>query len=290
MAAISGRGSHADASAAPTIICAFNDRYLSLANVALFSLATHMKTARSVNVHLLQSGIPEQRQSALEERLEDVGLIVSWHDVPALMSSSQPLVGSLARMSPHYHRLLLDHVLPADTAKAIYLDVDVLVRADIDQLWRTELNDSLVGACVDYLPTFGTAVQNFQALGIAAEAKYFNTGVLLVNLDLWRAAGISRKVLDCTEQNSAYLNAQGKFHQYDQYGINVVLHDRWHELHERWNYGSEKPFADAAVVHFVGNGKPLSPTCTAQFRDMFFDYLERSGCSQEFHEKFSSRG
>jgi len=269
-----------------TIVCAFDGRYLPFAGVALFSLATHMHSPHSVKLHLFYSSISQRSLSEANDYFQHLGFTVEWHDVLATAITKKAQFRSYTSRSPHYHRLLMPYLLPTNTSKVIYLDVDLIVLCDIQDLWRTNLDGRVVAGCRDYLDNFGVAVANYADLGILAEDKYFNSGVMVVDLHAWRAGAVSRRVMECTERNSDYLDALGKFHQYDQYGINVVLNRRWLELDPLWNYGSEKPYRPAAIVHFNGHGKPWSRSCTPEFRDIFYDQLERSGWLGAFNTEF----
>jgi hypothetical protein len=66
------------------------------------------------------------------------------------------------------------------------------------------------------------------ALGLDT-ARYFNSGVLLIDLEAWRDAEIGRALLELGHQRAAELEWA------DQDGLNLLLADRRLELHPRWN-------------------------------------------------------
>jgi lipopolysaccharide biosynthesis glycosyltransferase len=120
------------------------------------------------------------------------------------------------------------------------------------------------------------AVANWEALALDPDAPYFNSGVLLIDLVAWRAAEVSQRALFICEEHSDRLLAQGKWPQYDQYGLNVTLMGRWKELEQVWNYGTDMPPFDARIVHYIGNGKIGLPTCHPHFSRLFFSMLSRT--------------
>lgn len=268
------------------IACALDDRYVPLAGVALYSLATCHRLANPIHAHLFASGVAAERRQMLTYRLREVGVQSHWHDVSPHRLTSDPVLAPYVMLTPHYHRLLMPYLLPRFVKRALYIDVDVMVLADVHELWKTSLDHYVTAACLDYLEKVGTGISNYEALGLQADDSYFNSGVMLIDMVAWRAARVSERVLTCTQRNRPYLDALGKFHQYEQYGLNVVLYRRWKELHIKWNYGSEKPFCDAAIVHFNGHGKPWSKTCKLEFKDLFFSFLERSGWMREYQAAF----
>ena len=76
---------------------------------------------------------------------------------------------------------------------------------------------------------------------ISDTAKYFNSGIMIIDFEPWRKQNISKKVIDFINENSSedFL----VFH--DQDALNAILYDQWHELHPRWN----------AQTHIIMNEK-----------------------------------
>ena len=85
-----------------------------------------------------------------------------------------------------YARLLLPEVLPADATFALYLDVDMLVLRDLGALWLADLHSASVGAVPDGMDavSIGGAPAFAQ---VPRVRRYFNAGVLLMDLDRCRA-------------------------------------------------------------------------------------------------------
>ena len=78
--------------------------------------------------------------------------------------------------------------------KGLYLDSDIIVLGDISKLYNNDIQDNIIGACVDMsiqdVPEFLNYVEN--AVGID-RAKYVNSGVLLMNLEKMREEKFSSK-------------------------------------------------------------------------------------------------
>ncbi len=85
------------------------------------------------------------------------------------------------------YRFFIPDVLPADIEKAIYLDADIIVNLDINELWQIELDDKILGVIT--APSIGTPINKQDKIhldGYVEAADYFNSGVLLMNLKLFR--------------------------------------------------------------------------------------------------------
>ncbi|OCH83722.1 glycosyl transferase [Obba rivulosa] len=102
--------------------------------------------------------------------------------------------------------------------RVLYLDADVLVRASLHNLWKTDLCGKPIAAVQDAaFPTGRHGVQG---------APYFNTGVLLMDLVLIReeVTGLRER---CREMVEAEIR--------DQDALNAHFASRWLPLDAKWN-------------------------------------------------------
>ncbi|SPC37067.1 glycosyltransferase family 8 protein [Latilactobacillus fuchuensis] len=164
-----------------------------------------------------------------------------------------------------YYRILIPTII-TDPAidRILYLDCDFLCQTDLGALWQTALGDHYLAAVED--AGFHNRLAQMQV--DYQSDRYFNSGMLLIDLAKWRAANISQQVVDYINQNPEKL----RFH--DQDALNAVLHDRWLALHPKWNAQTymmlnEVPHPEVAgakayiearqspgLIHFCGHAKP----------------------------------
>ncbi|MHC5828967.1 MAG: glycosyltransferase family 8 protein, partial [Nostoc sp.] len=97
---------------------------------------------------------------------------------------------------------------------------------------------------------------NYQELGISPESKYFNSGVLVMNLKKWREDQIFEKVIEYLTINKQYV----RWH--DQDALNAILAGKWGELEPGWNqmpylfqYSSwqDSPFTEDVFNQLINN-------------------------------------
>src|SRR5262249_50323413 len=119
-------------------------------------------------------------------------------------------------------------------------------------------------------------------LGLPMSAAYFNSGVMLVNVEGFCDAGIGADAI-------AYLGA-GKFVGHDdQSALNAILSGRWLEISPLWNwmFGTRERMTeryDPAIVHFIGSNKPWKDRKAKhhpKYRAEMQTYLAASG-EQDF--------
>lgn len=292
----------------PVVLCASDDNYVKPLAVTLRSAATNLAAGSHLHVVLMDGGISESNFNGLRETLIDLPISIN------VMKINRSEVSDLGT-SHHithtaYFRLLAGRLLPPEIDKVIYLDSDVLVNADLNQLWNLELGDQYCLAATDIACPFVDAYQasqqnpeikkaipyfaaispvaNWRELGLDGAANYFNSGVMVLNLRRWRRESIDRKLLACLRKNSAFVWC------WDQYALNVVFAGQWGQLPLHWNQGAHvfeypdesyspvgtKDFLrlrdDPAVVHYTTEFKPWKYEPFHPGRDQFFDALDET--------------
>ena len=109
------------------------------------------------------------------------------------------------------YRLFVPQILPNTIDKIIYLDSDILVNLDIKELWQIELGDKIF-ATVREILSRGSALRVNQTIplcnyGFVKGEDYFNSGVLVMNLNLLRS------------EEETLLDGAKFIHQHPQCGI-----------------------------------------------------------------------
>lgn len=187
------------------------------------------------------------------------------------------------------YRILLPEVLSC--RRTIYLDADTVTRTSLLPLWRMSLDGKSTGAVREAQAPWaaGPMGTDWRDLGMSPDTAYFNSGVLLIDLDAWRREGIGPAALDVLRRTRPRWG--------DQCALNAVLGGRWLELPRRWNLQTadaagrgiawalwrgdvEAALADPAVVHYSERIKPWHAAPQAHpLAPLWFDQLERTALS-----------
>lgn len=148
-------------------------------------------------------------------------------------------------------RLLMPRHLP-NIDKIIYLDGDLLFNRDINELWNVDISSRCLAAVSDYGIANGRYNIPIVTNGIISKDRYFNAGVLLLNLNNIRKKG------DLLELSLEYLNNNPDSPLPDQDALNYYFNDNTLLLDNDWNvfvsYEKEKTFQvrEDVVYHFAG--------------------------------------
>lgn len=151
-----------------------------------------------------------------------------------------------------YARLLLPDLVKAD--KLLYLDSDILVTGSIEEMVSTDLTGKFVACCPDV--EINSLSEDSEILGKSRDDQYFNAGVLLVNLKMWREAGVQSKLIKALKNNPE------RYTRHDQTAMNWFFNGNVHFLSSKYNcdsrtYSYEN---DTAIIHYIAGNKPWSVT------------------------------
>jgi lipopolysaccharide biosynthesis glycosyltransferase len=272
--------SRSDAGPTITVACAADAEYIRPLAVMLRSVLRCFSAELALTFHLAGTGIPTRDAEALDNLCAEHRAEIQLHELGAADLSGLPTWGRMSVAT--YHRLLLADLLPDEVKKVIWLDCDLLVRADLARLWETDLGGCHLLAVRDPLVPLVSSrygVRRWRELGLPAGGGYFNAGVMLIDLERWREDEVGKRA-------AAYLKAnRGSVMFWDQEGLNAVLCGRWGELDSRWNEfpGSfvREPRPGAAgepwIVHFSGNLKPwILPRPARGNRALFYEVLDET--------------
>lgn len=148
-------------------------------------------------------------------------------------------------------RIMLPELL-TDLSKIIYLDADLLVNRDILELWNTDIADYCLAAVPDSEVINGSVTPIAVKLQQVSAKRYFNSGVLYMNLDNIRQDGnMCKRILSYIEQNNS-TNLP------DQDALNALYNNKTLLLDGSWNYfarnvhirGEKK--IEKKIYHYVG--------------------------------------
>jgi len=216
--------------------------------VTILSLLAKSEDASSINLYVVDSGITDESWLRLSEA-------VSQHPKPPQLIRT---IFSREKLDDYkfpgtrgplpYARLFLPELLQSD--KVLYLDADLLVCRDVIELDTLELNGY---ACASVLNEDGATIdfdfsnEKCRELNIDPKSNYFNTGLLFMNLDYWRAHDMTRKCLDFLGKHECKL--------VDQSAINAVMNKYIMPVDRCWN----------RLSNFLTPVELASPNCIVHY-------------------------
>lgn len=227
-------------------------------------------TTQSLHLHILHDDTLTPRGRAkLAAMAEATGQGMDFHPIspeaclPGVDEHS-PILRPLT-FATLYRLFIPDLPGLARCERLLYLDTDMIVETDLSELWDTDLRGALLGAvpdpclCGALLRPVRTRKDQWardvarysMALGIPM-ARYFNAGVLLLNL----AAIREQRLFDAATQ--LVLGEPRLLHP-DQDALNKVFFDRSMVLPKKFNYllhTDDVTGLTEGIWHYSGPRKP----------------------------------
>ena len=168
-----------------------------------------------------------------------------------------------------YYRLFLPDLYP-ELKKAVYIDADTVLLADIAELYKTDLGTNLVGAVPDGAVQSVKEFQDYVELvvGLKDYNNYFNAGILVMNLEELRNYRFQVKFM--------YLLDTIKFKvAQDQDYINRLCKGRVTIIDNSWNTmpgaNPDKRSKNPKLIHYNLSNKPWHLD-NVPYEEYFWDF------------------
>ena len=261
---------------------AADENYAQHLGVAMMSLLHNIASDVSVNFTIIGDNLSAKSTSRLKHIASGNNLSI---DFPVQdFQNFKDLTVNRHLTRATYARLALPDIIDVD--KVLYLDSDIIVRADISKLWEIDISEYYSGSVLDTYVNGPYGQSRIDPrLGLAAGEDYFNAGVLLLNLKKCRQDNVMKKAISFKLQNP-----DSTYH--DQDGLNAAMHGRWLPLNPCWNvqtsafrlcyngkYRRNLPaetieaVKNPAIVHFTSVAKPWHYGCYWPYVDEYYKYL-----------------
>lgn len=129
-------------------------------------------------------------------------------------------------------RLAFSKILP-DVDRILYLDVDTIVNANIEELFEIDMKDKAVCGIRD------------KGMPGKDSNPYVNSGVLLMNLDYIRNSNLDDRMIEMLNTKERYLYP-------DQDVMNIVCANHKGLISDKYNTFSVFDCSEAKIIHYAG--------------------------------------
>lgn len=271
------------------IVYITDENYSMPTMVSIVSLLENRKKEREYLVYIIGDTLRrETKQHFMDLKTDGVEIVL----LNVEGEEYQKLADTCLSKGIHVSRsALYKFQLPAliPEKKVLYLDGDVIVNKDISSLFDNKLGDAYVAAAEETGNGIWDNCYLAERIGIL-DGRYFNSGVMLLNLEKMRNDEISKKLLDFRIKEKNYFM--------DQDALNYVLGRKRKELERKYNFMStifnyytldeinkKLCFAEykslsecleaQTVIHLTDKMKPWQYNIP-WFSDLFNKYYEKS--------------
>lgn len=260
------------------ILITLDSNYIRPLKVMLKSLFLNNQGER-FSIYLMHSSLTEEEIVDLEKYVESHGSRLLVVPIDDGFFANAPVLSRYPKEM--YYRLLAFKFLPQDLDRILYLDPDILVINPIRELYDTDLDGYLYAAAYHDLIT----VKEINRIRLSPyEIKaYYNSGVLLMNLELQRQEIDEQEIVRFVEANRTKLILP------DQDVLNALYSKRIKTLDEKlYNYDArfyqyyklmsnrlwdmDHVIRNTVILHFCGKKKPWKKNYSGKFHSLYKHY------------------
>lgn len=195
-----------------------------------------------------------------------------------------------------WYRVLLPNILPTNIHRILYLDADVIVKDNLQELFLLNMENKAIAGTID-IETFN--IKTFERCGYEQEKRYICAGVMLMNLDFWRKHNLTEQIIEWGRIN----NDRIKFPDQDtinflcrndkvilplRYGIQSAFftNDQFYQepLAKELSDSINKP----AIIHYAGCAPWIKELSTHLLTHEWIKYNQM--LSQPVKRKYMTKG
>lgn len=208
------------------VLYQFNEKYAPYAGTSMTSLFENNRHFEVIRIFILGEELSQDSIERLLKTGRKYDREIVFVDTAALIEKMQALHLPAYRGSYAANiRLFLPELLEASVDRLLYLDADTIVDGRLDELMGISMGDYPAAMALDSL------VRHHKLrLGFSKEEPYFNSGVILFQMERWRQEKCSEKILEHVKTVRAHYPSP------DQDLLNVVCRGRIMTLPPEYNF------------------------------------------------------
>lgn len=246
--------------------------YALQAQVWMLSLVKTQST--SVQVVVFGNGWSD-KDKRITKALENELIKVEFREVNAdqfanvQLKSGFPLATAYNVLAPLF--------LLGGESRAIYMDADMVVTEDLSALWTMQLGTPLAAVLDAHIVWMASPSmwRPWKEEGLKPLTPYLNTGLMLMDLDRWRAEKLTERTLHFLEKYELPC--------VDQDALNLALRGRFDQLHPRYN---SMPYHHLKMLRYLDSvedddiiGEAITKPAVIHYHRSFFGKPWTFGCT-----------
>lgn len=263
------------------LLVTLNSGYVEPLKTMLYSVHVN-NPDEHIHLWLLHASLTATEVAAIQQLTTAFGWTLSNEKVATDFTAGVPLIKRYPREM--YFRLLSGQILPTTVKRVIYLDPDLLVINALRPLWEIDLQGHMLAAAVHRGVT--GIVDSVNQLRLGTKTSYFNSGILVMDLEQARAKIKLADITAAIDQHESELILPDQDILNFLYGADIL------EIPEEiWNYDTRKylsyqtrslnqhdihwVMAHTAILHYCGTPKPWEAASDSKFTSLFLYHQQQ---------------
>lgn len=269
------------------LVFSFDENYVSTFRVFLYSIYSNNKD-EAINIYLLHYDMREEILADLQEEI--TGYHYNFYPLDCKHFIEEKDKVSITRYYTieMYLWLFAPYILPEEVDRALYLDPDIINLNSIRKFYDLDFEDNLFIA-MDY-KIKNQIIQPFNnlRLGTFFAEHYFNSGVVLMNIDKLRKERSSAEISEAVVDNKAILILPDqdvfnhlyaddiKSEEWEIFNMDPRLYQLFNlVMPEKYNFDWVEE--EIVFIHYAGQHKPWLErnTYKMDLGEYYFGYEEK---------------
>ena len=271
------------------VLYSTDNNYALHAAASIYSLLEHNSDFEEINLCIIDDDIAPDVKDKLNTMISEFpNAIVTFFPFEKL--KPKLAIKETWFASVGYARLMLSEITDVD--KILYIDCDTIINASLEDLWNTDMSGYCVAGVQD-----NPAIYALTTVGMEKTDRYINSGVMLINMKLWKEKDIEAKMLEMIKNHNGFV-----FH-HDQGIINGVCKGLIKILPPKFNtmsqffllnakqikslydidtYYTQEELDEAVknpvIIHYIRKffDRPWMKDCTHPLKNLYVEYLEKT--------------
>lgn len=245
------------------VCLSLDNTYIKQLICTLLSILRNANNDDYFNFFILQNNLSIEDKDKITELVKTKNCQITFIYVDYNLFNDLPSFKTYTHISKAaYFRLFMADLLK-DIDKVIYLDCDTIILSSLKDLFMIDIENYYIAAIEDFGYYFNCKTykqyQNFKT--------YINSGVLLINLKLWRKDKLQQKFISIIQENSKV------FICYDQDALGLICKNKIKLIDYSWNLQTNcyqynisyahpkkkeinKSKKNIKIIHYINKNKP----------------------------------
>ena len=203
------------------IVYCTNSKHIHFLGASIYSLLIN-NIHIEFNINIIYSKLSSNDILYLKNILNQFDSKIFFNKIDEQMFSDFPITNKIYSKETYY-RLLIPEIIKTDFV--LYLDVDTLILNNLSKLLSTNIDNHCLAAVNDF------GFHNHLDFIIPDKSNYyFNTGVMLLNLKIWRSENLSYKIYNFIKTYPSIIK------YVDQCSINAIIPYNYLKLDAIYNF------------------------------------------------------
>ena len=258
------------------ILLAANNKYLKYMENLIFSIKCNLEK-EDISIYFINQNVEEKTINRTKRNLErKYGIEFHIINISNDLFKNLPVLEHFS--VEMYFRLIAQYILPQNLDRILWVDIDIVCLKNLETFYYQDFDNKSMVVCADSLYNGEMLEEHKYNLGINLNTKYFNSGVLLLNLNKIRK---KYSIEDIINKSIEY---KDKLKFPDQDVLNILYEGDVKYANKYYNYQLiyrddivQEDNEKIVLLHYTGAEKPWRFKCINKASKYYWLYEKKRG-------------